>query len=296
MSIKEKAIIVSNEKIRMLDSHFSTIDSDMAIAMSFVRRAQGMTFDELESKVSGLNQGTLRRYMQQSYRSIRPIHFVAAMSWVMMVPMMSYYYALNIKNHNWGLDESAIKALYRVGRLPAEQFDICLQLITSLMDPVAQDAFYAFRAKLLSSVKHLSNPDDLLPPKVLDINEFAIDYYRSVAVTVKRFREEKNISINLIARVLGLTEKQYLLLEDDKQARDFSVSIGYRIKFGFELASHADFTSEMRQFPQFYQLRQRQHIRDSLTLESFRLLSNERKLCASEIITSLSDIYIKSKT
>ena len=81
-SADQVTISVSEERIQMLDSLLETIDTDMAVSMSFVRRAQGMSFRDLEQRVTGINNSTLKRYMQQSYRSIRPIHMVAAMSWV----------------------------------------------------------------------------------------------------------------------------------------------------------------------------------------------------------------------
>ncbi|RSD32543.1 hypothetical protein [Vibrio pectenicida] len=296
MSNKQNAMIVSDERIHMLDSLFSTIDTDMAISMSFVRRAQKTSLVELGEKISGLNTSTLRRYMQQSYPCMRPIHVVAAMSWVLMVPMTSFYYALKVREHYRGMDDKAIEALYCVGRLPEEQFYLYLKMVSNLMGSEARAHFDVFQAELLSETTPSSCYDDLLPPKVLDINSFAIDYYRSIAITLRRFRQDNNIPIDVIARVLGLTEHQYVVLEDTNKIRDFSVAIGFRVKVGFELYSHVNFTSEMQQFPQFHQLRQHQHIRDSLIVESFRLLNTKSKSCASDLLSVLSKVYIKNET
>lgn len=131
---------------------------------------------------------------------------------------------------------------------------------------------------------------------MLDINEFAIDYYRSISITVRQFRQDNNIPIDVIARVLGLTGYQYRVLEDVNKIRDFSVAIGFRIKVGFELHSHVNFTSKMQLFPQFHQLRQHQHIRDTLIVESFRLLNADSKNLASDLLASLSSYYTKSET
>ncbi|WP_152430612.1 hypothetical protein [Vibrio aquimaris] len=296
MTKKPNAMIVSEQRIQMLDSHFSTIDTDMAISMSFVRRAQKMSFSKLGEKISGLNCSTLRRYMQQSYPCVRPIHVVAAMSWIMMVPMTSFYYALRVREHYRGMDDRAIEALYCVGRLPSQQFDLYLEMVANLMDSEARSHFKAFQTKLLTETVPSSCYDDLLPPKVLDINEFAIDYYRSISITVRQFRQDNNIPIDVIARVLGLTGYQYRVLEDVNKIRDFSVAIGFRIKVGFELHSHVNFTSKMQLFPQFHQLRQHQHIRDTLIVESFRLLNADSKNLASDLLASLSSYYTKSET
>ncbi|RTZ16789.1 hypothetical protein EJ063_08325 [Vibrio aquaticus] len=293
-SADQVTVTVSEERIQMLDSLLETIDTDMAVSMSFVRRAQGMSFRELEQKVSGLNGSTLKRYMQQSYPSVRPIHMVAAMSWVMMVPMTSFYYAVKMREYYRGMDDKAIEALYCIGRLPTEQFELYLDMVKNLMEPDARLKFQAYREELNSQVDPAICYDELLPPPVLDINAFAIDYYRSVAITVKRFRQEHNIPIELIARVLGLSDYQYIQLEDVSKTRDFSVAIGFRVKLGFELSSHVNFTSEMKLFPQFHQLRQVQHIRDLLIVEALRPLNPECKKRAVEILTTLSKIYIKN--
>lgn len=293
-SAEQVTISVSEQRIQMLDNLLETIDTDMAVSMSFVRRAQGMTFRNLEQRVSGINSSTLKRYMQQSYPSIRPIHMVAAMSWVMMVPMTSFYFALKMREHYRGMDDKAIEALFCIGRLPAEQFELYLDMVANLMQPDDRDKFAQFRVETQAQIDPSINYNELLPPPVLDINAFAIDYYRSVAITVKQFRLEHNIPVELIARVLGLSEYQYLVLEDVHKVRDYSVAIGFRVKLGFELNSHVNFTSEMRQFPQFHHLRQVQHIRDSLIVEALRPLSGECKKRAVEILTTLSKIYIQN--
>tara|TARA_Y100001956_G_scaffold69635_1_gene73057 strand:- start:59 stop:664 length:606 start_codon:yes stop_codon:yes gene_type:complete len=199
-----------------------------------------------------------------------------------------------MREHYRGMDEKAIEALYCIGRLPSEQFELYLDLVSNMMSEEGRAHFKTFRAEIESQVDPAIVYNELLPPPVLDINAFAIDYYRSVAITVKRFRTEHQIPIDVIARVLGLSEYQYQQLEDVNKVRDFSVAIGFRVKLGFELNSHVNFTSEMRMFPQFHQLRQIQHLRDALIVEALRHLNGECKVRAVEILTTLSKIYIKN--
>jgi len=283
--------MVSEEEIIQLDKMFETMDTDIAVSMSYVRRAQGTSFRELESRLSGINASTLRRYMQQSYPSMRPIHIIAALSWVMMVPMTSFYYGLKMKEHYRGMDDSAIEALLSIGRLPSCQFEVFLKLVCNMLDQADRERFESFRTKIESQFGTINEYNKLLPPATLDIHAFAIDYYRSLAITIKRFREENNIPLEIMSRVLGLSEYQYFQLEDVHKVRDFPVAIGFRGKLGFKLYSHVDFTSEMQQFPQFHQLRQVQHVRDSLTVEALRSLSPLHKDKAVEILTILSKIY-----
>ncbi|EOY4513400.1 hypothetical protein ABMX68_02125 [Vibrio vulnificus] len=285
-------VAVSDQEIEKMDMLLKSIDTDMAVSMSYVRRAQGVSFEQLESRFSGINGSTLKRYMQQSYPSMRPIHVVAALTWVMMVPMTTFYYGLKMKEQYRGMDDKAIEALLCIGRLPSDQFNLYLELVANLMDEATRQEFLAFRADLESQYSLLANYNDLLPPPVLDIHAFAIDYYRSVAITVKRFREEYNIPIETISRVLGLSEYQYHILEDVNKIRDFPVAIGFRVKLGFHLSSHVNFTSEMRQFPEFHQLRQVQHVRDILIVEAMSKLRGAKKKSAIEILSHLSKVYI----
>ncbi|OCP81311.1 helix-turn-helix transcriptional regulator (plasmid) [Vibrio cholerae] len=287
----KKALAVSDQEIDRLDEMLKTIDSDISIAMSYVRRAQGLTFKALDKRFSGINSGTLKRYMQQSYHSMRPIHIVAAYSWVTMVPMTAFYYGFKLKEFYRGMDDNAVEALVCIGRLPTEQFNTFLTIVCNTLSEESRREFFAFRAAIESEYGVIENYSSLFPPTVLDINEFAIDYYRSVAVTVKRFREENNISIDTISRVLGLSRYQYEALEKPNKIMQFPVSIGFRVKLGFKLNTHVNFTSEMRQFPEFHKLRQVQHVRDLLIVEALRRLKLNERQSMTRILTSLSEIY-----
>lgn len=290
----DSIVHLTESQLKVLDVKLASIDTDMAISLSLVRRAQGLSFDDLERRVSGIKGSTLKRYMQQSYTSIRPLHMVAAMSWVMMVPMTSFYLALKVKENYRGMDSHTVNALFCIGRLPTKQFDLYIDMITELMTLEGRNDFQRFREELLSTTSLPSCYEQLLPPDNLDLNAFAIDYYRSSAITVKRFRLEHNIPIDVISRVLGLSVYQYRTLEDVNKTRDFSVSIGFRVKLGFQLNSHVNFTSEMVQFPQFHQLRQFQHVRDALTTKALSLVADKNKKHAVDILTSISKIYINN--
>lgn len=286
-----KAFAVSDQEIDRLDEMLKTIDSDISIAMSYVRRAQGLTFKALDKRFSGINSGTLKRYMQQSYHSMRPIHIVAAYSWATMVPMTAFYYGFKLKEFYRGMDDNAVEALVCIGRLPTEQFNTFLNMVCNTLSEESRREFLTFRAAIESEYGVIENYSSLFPPAVLDINEFAIDYYHSVAITVKRFREENDISIDTISRVLGLSRYQYEALEKPNKIIHFPVSIGFRVKLGFKLNTHVNFTSEMRQFPEFHKLRQVQHIRDLLIVEALRKLKSNERQSMTQILTSLSDIY-----
>lgn len=285
---------LNESQLKTLDANLVSIDKDMAISLSMVRRAQGLSIQELGNKFSGIKESTLRRYMQQSYTSIRPLHIVAALSWVMMVPMTSFYYALKAKEHYRGMDTHTINALFCIGRLPTKQFDLYIDMLCELMNAEDRVKFQIFREELLSTTPLPLCYESLLPPEKLDLNAFAIDYYRSCAINIKRFRLKYNIPIEVISRTLGLSLYQYEVLEDVNKVRDFSVSIGFRVKLGFQLHSHVNFTSDMVQFAEFHELRKFQHFRDELVTKALGFVSDSAKEYAVNILTNLSLIYLKN--
>ncbi|WP_332308963.1 hypothetical protein [Enterovibrio coralii] len=101
---------VSDEHIQKLNEMLEHIDTDIALSMSYVRRAHHMSFPDLKKKFTGINVETLQKYMQESYPAHRPIHVVAAYSWVMMVPMTAFYYGLKLREYYRGMDDLAVEA------------------------------------------------------------------------------------------------------------------------------------------------------------------------------------------
>ncbi|CAG9297862.1 hypothetical protein [Celerinatantimonas diazotrophica] len=287
----KKNFVVSEQEIAHLDAMLKNIDSDISVAMSYVRRTQKLTFKELEKKFSGINGNTLKRYMQQSYQSMRPIHIVAAYSWVTMVPMTAFYYGFKIKEFYRGMDDNAVEALICLGRLPAEMLNQFLNMVCCMLDDQSKQEFLEFRQQIESEYGVIEDHREFLPPDTLDIKEFAIDYYRSVAVTARQFREEHNISVEMASRLIGLSEYQYHVLEDINKPVPLPVSIGFRVKLGFKLNSHANFTSAMTVFPEFHKLRQVQHVRDSLLVEALRRLKSHERGPMTKVLISLSELY-----
>ncbi|MDD1781348.1 hypothetical protein LRP49_09045 [Enterovibrio sp. ZSDZ35] len=284
---------VSEEHINKLDTMLKDIDSDIALSMSYVRRAHDVSFPELKKKFSGINVETLQKYMQASYTAHRPIHVVAAYSWAMMVPMTAFYYGLKLREYYRGMDDASVEALVRIGKLPTEQFNSMLDIITHLYSDKDKEEFEEFRLKMENTEGYREiDYNSLFPPKVLDLEAFGEDYYRSVAITAKRFRKENNISEEFAARVLGLSPYQYGVLENENKPVAFSVAIGFRAKLGFQLISHVDFTSDMIQFPAFHHLRIAQHVRDALIVEAMRRLADIEKKNVSQMLLSLSNMYI----
>ncbi|MDW6005214.1 helix-turn-helix domain-containing protein [Vibrio mangrovi] len=286
--------IVSEQEISRLDEMMKNFDLDVSISMSYIRRIQGLQFKHLERRFSGIQGNTLKRYMHQSYPSMRPLHIVAAYSWITMVPMTAFFTNLGKKKFYSGMNSNLVEALACIGRLPTETLDSFLAMICSMINKESRLEFLTFRSKLESEYGKMDDHSHLFPPDILDLDVFAIDYYRSVAIAVKKFREENNLSIATMSRVLGLSKHSYSALENPNKTTHFPVSIGFRVMQGFQLNTHVNFTSEMKYFPEFHKLRQVQHIqhvRERLTVEALRRLGESERESMVKILIILLDTY-----
>ncbi|WP_062713629.1 hypothetical protein [Grimontia marina] len=284
---------VTDEDIDRLDFLLKDIDSDIALSMAYVRRVHQVSFKDLKSKFIGINVDTLQKYMQPSYQGHRPLHVVAAFSWMMMVPMTAFYYGLRLREYYRGMEDASVEALIRTGKIPLCQFNAVLTIITQLYSDKDKKEFDVFRSELEGIKEYQGiNYDNLLPPERLDLEVFGEDYYRSLAIKLKKFRTAFSISTETMCRVLGISQYQYQILENENKPVAFSVAVGFRGKLGFKLNSHVSFTSEMTSFPQFHYLRVAQHVRDTLIVEAMRRLNSKQKKHVSQILFSLSKLYI----
>ncbi|KUI98932.1 hypothetical protein [Vibrio sp. MEBiC08052] len=283
--------IVSEQEIVQLDGMMTNFNSNISAAMSYVRRTQGLTFKQLEKRLSGIQSDTLKRYMHQSYPAMRPLHVVAAFSWITMVPMTAFFHGFRQNKLYRGMGDGIVEALVRMGRIPAEILENFLAMVCSMLSEELKQEFLIYRKQIESEFGRMEDHSNLFPPDTLDLNAFANDYYRSVAITVKKFREENELSVDTISRVLGLSKYQYRILEDPRKTSHFPVSIGFRVMKGFQLDSHVNFISEMREFPEFYKVRQVQNVRDSLTIGALKLLEESEQESMIEVLTILSEIY-----
>jgi hypothetical protein len=289
MSNPENKIVseITESEIIRLNKLLKNVDIEVAVAMSNIRRIQRLTFKQLEKRFSGINGNTLKRYMQPSYHSMRPLHVVAAYSWITMVPLINFYHRIIYRD----LDNDILEVLMCIGKLPSNQFEAVLNIIVNLLNQSSRQAFLSFKHQLESQWNIVDDYNCLFPPKSLDINAFAIDFYRSLAITIKKFRETNHISIDTASRVTGLSQYQYRILEDVNKIIPISFSIGIRTYLAFNLHDYSYFTSEMRLFPEFHTLRTIQHIRDSLIIEGFKYLNPEHRKNITDILITLSDIY-----
>lgn len=286
-------VIATDQELEYIDKMLENLDLDIAVSMSYVRKIQKWTFPQLSERFSNIDEIMWKRYMQPSYPSTRPTHIVAAYSWVTMVPITSFYYGLKIREAYRGMDTDAVEALICTGRIPNDQFQVVLNLIYNMLSDDGRSSVDSLKQELEDKYGNIDHyqESDFFPPKVLDIKTFGTDYYRSIAIAMREFRLENNFSVEMMARVFGLSEYKYSRIEDPDIYQPFSMAVGARLRLGFK-ASHVNFTGKMENYPEFHTLRIAQDIRDSLIVESLKHLSNIQKKPVTAILKKLADAYI----
>lgn len=288
--------VATNQELKYLDKMLSNLELDLSVSMAYVRKAQGWTYEALASRFTGVSEQIWRRYMQPGYANMRPIHVVAAFSWVTMIPMTFLYKGFKIRESYRGMDEDAVEALICIANMSSELFDRMLECIYCFLDQHGKQQVDNMRLELERKYSHVNfHDDELLAPSTIDLDLFAEDYYRSIAITVREFRKHHNLTYKTMQDVLGLSAYKYKQLENINDPQPMPMSIGIRVKIGFKLDGHVDFTREMTSYSQFHLLRIVQHIRDSLLVESLRYVPSNQKNYVLELIKGLAFAHTQQK-
>ncbi|MGH1485421.1 MAG: hypothetical protein ACRBCI_04320 [Cellvibrionaceae bacterium] len=279
------------------------VDVHIAISasMAYVRKLQRWKFEHLESKFIGVNISTWKRYLQPSYSKIRPLHVVAAYSWLTMLPMSCFYRGLNIREAYPDLDDISVECLIHSGLLPKLEFGYVVdQLFCNLTEKqkVSTKLFEDAIGERYGFLNDYDDKDYMFPDR-LDMELFAYDYYYSFAVSLKEFREKNNIPLSIMAEVLSLSLHRYKQCENTDNPIPLPVELGARLQVGFRLDNALPFTAHMKHYKQFHLVRRVQEIRQTLFVEIVKNISpfNRSRLLAliSNVSSTIKEIDVNKK-
>ena len=289
----EQVTPVNDSELDYIDAMLKDVHIAVSMSMAYIRKIQGWQFQQLEKRFTGLSISTWRRYLQPSYKKMRPLHVVAAYSWLTMVPMPSFYRGLNIKEAYRGMDDESVEAMIHCGILPKRQFRLMLDhLYEYLLDQQKEqvDQFVVDIRDKYGSLDDYDNQEFMFPES-LDMQLFAYDYYRSVALAFQEFRSVNQLSIDTMAHVLNLSPYRYEQCEDPENPISLPIDIAARLKLGFKLTDAMPFTEHMQHFPQFHTVRRIQHIRETKLVELMQYIDPIYKNNFTTIISTMASIY-----
>ena len=288
---------LNDEEIIRLNGMLENVHVAVAQSMSYVRKFQGWNFEQLERKIIGVKEVTWRRYFRVRYDKMRPLHTVAAYSWLTMLPMPCFYRGLNIREAYPDMDDYSVDALIHSGLLPQEQFNLILSHLYHFLNDEQKQSVNVFKQALKNQYGALEDykDEDFMFPDTLDIEEFAHDYYRSMAINIKKIRVENNIKTQTMAKVLNLSEYRYRQCENPENPVPLPIELGARLQVGLRLPDAMIFTSDMKTFSCFHTVRRVQQIRLNVLVEMLKHLDLENRKSFSEVIAKLSSMYLRQK-
>ncbi len=290
----ERITPVSEQELAHINVMLKDVHIAVSMSMAYIRKFQGWTFVQLDNRFDGVSNSTWKRYLQPSYNKMRPLHVVAAYSWLTMLPMSCFYRGLNVKEAYPDMDDISVECLIHSGLLPKNQFAI---IIAHLYDFLTKEqkkdvALSEQQMKVSYGLLEDYEDDDFMFPKAIDINEFGQDYYYSLAISFKEFRKKNKISMETMAHVLSLSTHRYKQCENPDNPVPLPVELGARLQVGFRLQNALPFTVYMKKYPQFHTVRRVQEIRQTLLVAMLKHLDQQNKKRFSAIVSNLSSMYL----
>ena len=287
---------VSEERLAIISALLTNANVAIPMSMAYIRKIQGWHFNQLEKRFKGISKSTFQCYLQPSYQKIRPLHVIAAYSWLTMMPMACLYYGLKIKEAYPNMDDTSTECLIHSGLLPTSQFKLMISHLHDYLTVENQKKSDIIINEIIS--KHGSLEDysdnDFLFPKEIDIKEFGADYYRSLAIGCNKIRQDNNISLNTMANIVGLSIYRYQRLEDPDNHSPLPVELGAKLQMGLGLENAMHFTANMEIYPQFHAVRKLQQVRQGLLIELMKHLDYKNKKYFSSMVLNLSSMYLNS--
>ena len=132
--------------------------------------------------------------------------------------------------------------------------------------------------------------DTFLMPPQLDIDDFKADYYRSLSIQFRQFRQQQQIPIEVLAAVINEPVSRTLAFEDPDNPISIPVFAAVRIKLGFKLEDTVMFTSGMTKYQHFYHARKVQQAREQVMLALMNPLNLTERQRVNRFIQTIVEI------
>lgn len=283
----------TREELQVISQRLERIDVQVGQTLAQIKDLQRWTYESLLSRFHGIKIDILKEYFRSRYEGVRPIHFVAAFSWMTMVPMTVFLKGLKVLEVERGMDVDTLEATLRCSNLSKKHFRLALDFIYTYLDADGRKHYDCYAEKIRKEFGSLDDFDDeqFLPPSHINLIDFGHDYYRSIGLALKDFRINNNLDEKIIATALGLSSARYKFLEDPDRSKTnapFSLGIGIRVRLAFHHYSHFEFTQYMETYPQLHTLRIVQHIREEKIAVALRHVPAQNKAKIFELLDVLA--------
>lgn len=282
-----KISLPTKAEIEQLNHYAPIFNAEVGGALRWVMRQLGISIKLLEKRISGVSSSAWRSYTQMSYTQNRPLHVMAAFSWLTQVSMLAFFRGKHIQNYWPAVCNETIQSIITSGLLPEEQFLRCMQLMAAKLD--RRD--YQISSEvipLLEAIPYFQ--DRFLMPQKLEIDDFRADYYRSIAIQLKQFRHQQQIPIEVLAAVINEPVTRTEAFEDPDNPVSIPAFAAVRLKLGFKLDDTVMFTSGMSKYQHFYHSKQVQQARSQVLLALMGPISLPERRRINSFIQSIVEI------
>lgn len=273
-----------------IDKKQDEFNDNAAKALNWIYRTHGWNGAKLACKISGANADTLQRYSNLSFpASKRNLHTVSLITWASQITMNILYLGADVEKYWPGMCESSIRCVCFLGRLPHPVFEDVIRILLQKAKNIGFELDSQVDPKLEALSEHSDTP--FLMPDNICIHKFREDYYTSIGVKLREFRERFNIGYEILSAVLDVPISTYKRYEDPDDTTTIPIALGVRLKSGFQLSDTTSFVSEMRDFPGFSQSRKIQQLREEVVFELYKSLPLETKKRFSEFAYQAMHFY-----
>ena len=282
-----KISLPTKAEIAQLNHYAPIFNAEVGGALRWVMRQLGISIKLLEKRIPGVSSSAWRSYTQMSYTQNRPLHVMAAFSWLTQVSMLAFFRGNHIHDYWPAVCNETIQSIITSGLLPEEQFLRCIQLMTAKMDRHG----YNIGKEVLPLLEAIPRfQDSFLMPSDLDINDFKADYYRSIAIQLRQFRQQEQIPIEVLAAIFNEPVSRTLAFEDPDNPVSIPAFAAVRIRLGFKLEDMTMFTSGMTKYHHLYNARQVQQAREKVMLALMTPLSLLERQRINSFIQTIVEI------
>ncbi len=271
---------IDTKRLAQIAEAFSGLNESIVHAMVYIRRMSQSSAKDIAAKFSDMSTSQWERYLKISNQSQRPIHILAAYAWLNGVSMSTFYLGSKVRTVWPGLDDDTIQLSLLLLRCNHAQFCAYISLILSSIKQIDR------HTDLIATL----NPTDRSPdfPAPLSIDDFADDYYNSLAIEFRKFRKQQKLTPTNMAKALNLTTSQYSRLETINDPYSIPAVAGAWLKVYFQLDDTAFLLDSMRPYRDFARYRHAQDKREALMLPLITQLKPAQIRILRESITQLS--------
>lgn len=258
----------------------------ISYAIQWIYDIHGWTGRDIAKRITGIAPELWDNYANPNFREERQLHLIAALSWVSQVSMSAIHYGRRIQSYWKDASPDTIEILLYGNLLGAREFRFFISEITAHF-PIDESLRDIFFNRLNDMERRHSAP--YLAPVELDIDAFAEDYYRSIAMGLQFFRQKKTLEQEEVAKVLGMSATEYQAIENIHQpVKSLPVSYAARFRIGFNLAKTVQFTAQMSRFSGFCLSRTIQEQRELFLLELLSHISADSRYPLVKVVKQLA--------